>query len=743
MPRRPFAPVMVVLAIMSGLLCRSAGAETYDGISFEELLEMMEQSDSTRSARAEMDTEHGIETFPAPPASTEYVRGSKRSMEVPHIETATEELMESEIKDMLPTAIIVDGRLTDSLWKHAAVSSGFWCSLENRPAIDQTEVRVARDNNYLYFGFRIFDSQPEKIQATKTVRDTGLGYDDVVTVQLDTFFNRRDISEFSLNPLGTQTDEIAGGRSSKVEWKGDWLGAAARTEYGWSAEFAIPFGILNYQADDTTFGLNFKRYQSRTKEYSWWADVTPQNHPEEMGRLSGLDLPQSKDKKAWTFMPFVLAGKNIPDKEGDIHDDMVTGGIDIRYQPRPDLTGMISLNPDFSQVEQAVTDISFSYTEKEVEDNRPFFTEGARYFSDEDDNNEYFYSNRAADFDYGAKGFGRFGQTKFGILGTSAPNGRRDFVGRTLYEIDDTHSAVASVTATEQSEFRNVLGVAQIDGRQENGFEYGLDAAISATRADDEADPTDGQGGHMKGSLGWKWDYWYVTGNGDYYDVSYFPALALLDEDLPGTRAGTASTGYYKEQSGRFWRSIDGYAGYKYRETEDGRLQERKWYTGGSVEFESQVRTTFYAEEGPYRPVDGDRGEFKDTVNNDRYYSTAIDLNTRSSVVSCGAQYDWGRLGGGDYEYKSAHAWTRPVQELYLKISHEITDSFGTFEQTVINGSWEITPEDSLGARYIYYQDDFSTDEYVRFTYGRKARRGLDIFIVYDKGPFSAEQYSL
>ena len=57
----------------------------------------------------------------------------------------------------------------------------------------------------------------------------------------------------------------------------------------------------------------------------------------------------------------------------------------------------------------------------------------------------------------------------------------------------------------------------------------------------------------------------------------------------------------------------------------------------------------------------------------------------------------------------------------------------------MVNGSWEITPEDSLGGRYIYYQDDFTTDEYVRLTYGRKARQGLDIFIVYDKEPYSAE----
>jgi len=91
----------------------------------------------------------------------------------------------------------------------------------------------------------MYDSAPAEIQATRTVRDGDFGYDDLITVELDTFFNRRDISAFSINPLGTQSDEIAGGRSTKIQWKGDWQGAAVRTDYGWSAEFAIPFSILN------------------------------------------------------------------------------------------------------------------------------------------------------------------------------------------------------------------------------------------------------------------------------------------------------------------------------------------------------------------------------------------------------------------------------------------------------------------------------------------------------------------
>ena len=70
---------------------------------------------------------------------------------------------------------------------------------------------------------------------------------------------------------------------------------------------------------------------------------------------------------------------NVPDEDGEVND-RADAGFDARYEPRPNLTGLISVNPDFSQIENAVTDIDFSYNEKRLGDYRPFFQEGSRYF---------------------------------------------------------------------------------------------------------------------------------------------------------------------------------------------------------------------------------------------------------------------------------------------------------------------------------------------------------------------------
>ena len=98
-----------------------------------------------------------------------------------------------------------------------------------------------------------------------------------------------------------------------------------------------------------------------------------------MGQISGLKLPQQETTGQWSMMPYVLAGHNIPDDEGKNQEKLSTAGIDIRYEPRSDLTSILSINPDFTQLERQITDIDFSYIEKAVSDIRPFFQEGPSF----------------------------------------------------------------------------------------------------------------------------------------------------------------------------------------------------------------------------------------------------------------------------------------------------------------------------------------------------------------------------
>jgi len=633
----------------------------------------------------------------------------------------------------------IDGSVDDAVWAATEASGGFWNSARDRAPTSQTEVLAARDAENLYFAFRLYEAAPDTIQSTRTVRDGGLGFDDRITVELDTFFNRRDISKFSVNPIGTQDDEIAGGRSDKIEWKGDWQGAAVRTDYGWSAEFAIPFAILNYGDDTSRFGINFSRYQSSTRETSYWADVTPQDREEEMGYMTMPELPPRQNQSAWTFMPFAFAGRNIEDDEGDVDSALVTAGIDVRFEPRSDLTGVFSLNPDLSQVEEAITDISFSYSERSLDDNRPFFEEGADYFSDEDDDEKYFYSNRIPDFDTGAKSFGRTGRLQYGLLGTLASSDRSDFVGRALFEVDDTNSAIAQLIHSNRNGLDNTLAVAQFRGRQPSGLNYSIDYAASDTSNRHDPELPNGDGVHYDASIGWRSDYLYTSASADRYETGFFPANGRIDEDLPGTRGENLSLGYIREFRHETLRQVDSYIGVSQRDTLTGLEQSERVFAGGSVEFTSDIRVSFYTEQGPYRPVSDERGIFEDEIFDDHYSSVWIDFNTRSNRLAGGIQLDDGNLGGGDYEYISAYAWWRPSNTVYFKATAERIDSFGVSDQVVLESTWDISPEHSLSGRYIAADDD----DLLRVAYAHRARQGLDIFAVYDRSRTGSDEFSI
>jgi hypothetical protein len=616
---------------------------------------------------------------------------------------------------------VLDGALDDAAWKGAVVAREFWISEQQRWPNEQTEVLVTADAEYLYLGFRVYDSQPQAVQALQTRRGVGLGLDDQIAVELDPFLSYREISTYRVNANGVQDDTIAGGRARQLAWRGDWQAAAVRTAYGWSAEIAIPFAILNFEEGATSVGVNFLRYHHRTAEWSRWADITVRALPEEMGRLSGLTLTTVKPQP-WTFMPYALVGRHIPNKRGELRDTVVNAGAELRYQPRPNLTGVLSLNPDFSQVETAITDINFNYNEKFREDPRPFFQEGSAYFGN---TVQYFYSNRIPNFDYGAKFFTRTNAYQLGALAIDAPEGRKDYVVRAEREFDATHSIGGLIVQTDRPELRNSLYVVRGQGRESSGLYYAMDGAFTRT----ESQP--GDGSRLYGTVGWARDFWSMGVTADRYTLNYRPANGLLDRDLPDTHGYLPYVTYYRDLGEGPLREIRGDVTHTERFTGDGRVQRRTWYAGASVESRNQVRLNVSYYGGIYRPVGVEPGSWSSSVNHDHYWTTGVHFNTRSSRLGYGATRSEGSLGGGDYRYTQAYVWSRPTATTFINATTEYLSNFGNFRQTVLSAGWDISARQGIAGRYInaYYGNAY------RLAYTLQVKKNVDLFVVYDDMP--------
>lgn len=299
----------------------------------------------------------------------------------------------------MPSPPTIDGSLTAAEWAGAEVADHFTDPATGRQAPDQTRVHIGYDSAAIYLAFECDDADPRSIVAREIRDGAPLGADDTVTFSLDAMGRRASgfSDSYSVNAAGTVYDVIASGRAEKREWRGLWQSKATRTATGWCAEMRIPWSALTIVSPGRacTMTMNLSRYQARTRIESYWSNPTLSPRPEYQGSWTGVVPPTGSRPQLLKYMGYIAPQWA---SNGDQSD--VRMGIDLRYTPSPAMTGILSVRPDFRNIEQAVEGIQFSRSERYLQEARPFFMEGAAYFQ------SVFYSPRVSGFDLGARVFG-------------------------------------------------------------------------------------------------------------------------------------------------------------------------------------------------------------------------------------------------------------------------------------------------------------------------------------------------
>jgi len=316
----------------------------------------------------------------------------------------------------LESAPVLDGNINESEWAGAAIIDRHFIQYEpefGQPSPFRTVVRIAQTEQAIYIAFDVFDPNMERLAAAKTQRDSELDDDDSVMVMFDTFADKRTGYLFGTNALATQLDSrIAdNGRTVDDRWDAAWRSEAVRHEDRWTVEMEIPFAILKFAGkSDGTWGLNFLRSVPRRLEKSLWAEPSEElSRVSAFGELTGVNPSHPED--AWTFIPYAL----VSYEKGE-NAELEAGG-DIRWRPSSRIGVDLTINPDFALVEADVETINLSRFELRISEKRPFFLEGNEMYSQRI---EQFYSRRIGDLTWGAKSNGRFGQTDFSAIASSA-----------------------------------------------------------------------------------------------------------------------------------------------------------------------------------------------------------------------------------------------------------------------------------------------------------------------------------
>ena len=206
--------------------------------------------------------------------------------------------------------VTVDGKLTEPCWQRDADFADFKLLDSDKSATQQTEAWLARDDTWLYVGFKCHDPAADRIACRVTERDASVHQDESVEIFISPGTSGRTYYHFIVTATGLQGDNRSVGEDHNVDWDGHWRSAATidAAKKCWYAEVAVPLFYLSRSEGEREWSFNLCRERWHEKvELSSWSSLKQNFHrPELFGRIEGLARLKPRD----VFAP-VMAGAKV------------------------------------------------------------------------------------------------------------------------------------------------------------------------------------------------------------------------------------------------------------------------------------------------------------------------------------------------------------------------------------------------------------------------------------------------
>jgi hypothetical protein len=319
----------------------------------------------------------------------------------------------------------IDGILDEEPWQVPPLKADFisYDPLYGEKLPYKTLVWMTYDNKNLYFAFRCYDSEPQKIKTSMTSRDN-MWDDDWVGILLESLGNKQTMYGFVVNPSGIQGDLLQStGNEQDLSPDFVWESAGKITYSGFQVEICIPLRSIRFQSGkEVKMGIIFKRKISRLSVKGSWPELKPGEG--EFNFLKPVIYRKLEKPLKLEILPGITHTSNrqrLQPDQWNKSENITAFGIGVKYGITSSITADITLNPDFSQVESDAFQVEVNqryplfYNEK-----RPFFMEGADIFSFFTIPNGFLpyalHTRRIIDPAYGVKLTGTVKDFSFGLL---------------------------------------------------------------------------------------------------------------------------------------------------------------------------------------------------------------------------------------------------------------------------------------------------------------------------------------
>jgi hypothetical protein len=346
----------------------------------------------------------------------------------------------------LSGSVTLDGRVEEEAWESAASLPVVMQRPEfGGPPTERTEILIGFDNDFIYIGARLSDSEPEKIQAPSKKRDYMQMDTEWFGILLDTFNDKENGLAFYTTPTGLRfdgavfNDAVPPSPDSmpiNISWNTFWDVKTLVDDRGWFLEMRIPFSSLRFQDRDgqVVMGLIAGRFICRKNEF----DVFPAIPPNWGGysswkcsRACEIVMQGVESRNPLYITPYLLGGygqsHELNEEETAYARDnkpTLEVGLDVKYGLTSNLTLDLTVNTDFAQVEADDVQVNLTRYSLFFPEKRLFFQERSSIFDFSFGGpTSVFYSRRIGIHDDemvrlygGARLVGRLGGWDIGLL---------------------------------------------------------------------------------------------------------------------------------------------------------------------------------------------------------------------------------------------------------------------------------------------------------------------------------------
>lgn len=286
---------------------------------------------------------------------------------------------------------VIDGVLDEVFWKNAESAQDFvmfqpgdgGSERENK----RTVVKIAYDDEAIYFGATMYDDKPEEIPMQFGARDQ-IGQVDFFQININPNNDGQNDTKLVVMSTGAQADAKVSSNEEDFSWNAVWESNVKVNSNSWVAEIKIPYSELRFSNSAIqTWGINFHRKINKLNEqYVWnYIDKKIGIYTQYAGSLEGIK--NIKPPTRLSFSPYTYVSHTS--YNGNSESDYSVG-LDLKYGINESFTLDATLIPDFGQTAFDNLVLNLGPFEQQYAEKRSFFTEGTELFS----KGGLFYSRR-------------------------------------------------------------------------------------------------------------------------------------------------------------------------------------------------------------------------------------------------------------------------------------------------------------------------------------------------------------